>query len=105
MAETRFTPGPWKVINWNGWGIDDVHFNIGTDNDIRAVYAGPCSFQAINRKNADLIAAAPDMYEALQEIATGLHPSTGGEAWQFVEIAKNIATTALAKARGENPQQ
>ena len=47
-------------------------------------------------RNAHLIAAAPDLYEALEKIATG-DGVYGDQAYEY----KQIARAALAKARGE----
>jgi len=47
--------------------------------------------------NASLIAAAPDMYEALQEAAM-YHPTKGYEAWLKIQVKIN---QALAKAENK----
>lgn len=67
---------------------------------------------AVNRGR--LIAAAPDMLEALQEVVSaidGLHPDSGlvralnrkGSAARQVLLALKVANAAIAKARGKQP--
>ncbi len=51
--------------------------------------------------NARLIAAAPDMYEALRTITEALH---NGEITRAVRYSQEIATLILAKAEGKEMQ-
>jgi hypothetical protein len=90
MSDTKWTWGPWKKVdrsayNQNAndpkWEIDQV--------------SGDESFWvalAINEANANLLAAAPDLYAALEEIVA--LTDRKHNAW-------DEARAALAKARGE----
>ena len=125
MSETKFTEGPWTA----NVGTRGAHINVAND------YNHPLSFEftysdidaarsAEGQANAHLIAAAPEMYGALERAATlvklltvrqvieagdkateaaGLNPwcineglATGGES-----IGSDWIDFALAKARGE----
>jgi hypothetical protein len=78
MSETKFTPGPWvkydddTVLDLEGETIAEV-FSVEADTD--------------------LIAAAPDLYEALEHVLKG--------SLSLPRFAKDEAIRALAKARGE----
>ena len=70
--ETKHTPGPW-VIDWNVSRLDIF----GSDETtlVASLRRSPLS-QAIDeaaRSNARLIAAAPEMYEAIAAIATAMN--------------------------------
>ena len=88
----NFTPGPW---------IDDmcghVYVNVTYDNGtVRKMHVATAS-----NIDARLIAAAPDMYEALKEIAradTIAH--SPGKYSLVVESCAESARAALAKADG-----
>ncbi len=93
MSETKFTPGPWMVIEpeatcANGWG----GFALVAPSPIEFNDKSPCFTTA----NAHLIAAAPDLYEAL-ECALGLLED---EDWGHTKVW-NVGNAVLAKARGE----
>lgn len=114
MSETKFSPGPWKAIR------DPLHYG-----SLSTVYAGSTDEKAgigaqmlvqiggwsdptEQEANANLIAAAPDMYEEL-ECARDLfrfyqshHEFKGGteKAIRNKKIADRI-DRLLAKARGE----
>ena len=93
-AETKFTPGPWR--NNNGVirasclhiaSVEDTYrYDLGTGKPKTGQFS---EFFA----NARLIAAAPDLYEAL-ELLLSAHG-------QMEEKAIKMAKVALAKARGE----
>lgn len=110
MNETKFTPGPWNI----GYGktVESVgsndFFGIGfkTDHDWTAIclLSQADRVSNIDEANAHLIAAAPDLYDALENLEPYLdaivcyastiteHPPNG-----FILKAR----AALAKARGE----
>jgi len=117
MSETKFTPGPWAVRRYRAgekhlarivqdrrplsrvlfepktWFTDE---GLGSDEDVE--------FQA----NLSLIAAAPEMYEALETVAQLLrdhHADQGAEdGWQNEELrdAWVAARDVLAKAEGRS---
>lgn len=109
MTETKFTPGPWtgKVdgvyhpSDWEAHHDSAKTYEYAPVVDERGstvclVVGEPASFVEGSTPldyNAHLIAAAPDLYEALEELCDWYGWHTGMTA-----IAANAA---LAKARGE----
>lgn len=86
MTETKWTKGPWFATKDDRGNVDD--FCIGTEDYIDKV--ATCS-----QCDAHLIAAAPDLYDALKYAADPLCGWLHGEA-----LSK--ANKALSKARGES---
>jgi hypothetical protein len=92
----EFTKGPWRLSRYHHPYSEIV---IGDGNDSRAKAEGRliCSNESNRRPtseyraNAHLIAAAPDMYEALKEITK--HAYKG--------IVMDVAYKALSKAEGK----
>jgi len=108
MPEFKGTPGPWSVINTadvfsalgapsgdgvnadanDGWliadcengfaNVDGIHTELGLD---------------VQRANAQLIAAAPDLLEACQ--------AADWESWDLPEYVRIKLKAALAKALGQ----
>lgn len=77
------TPGDFKIADIRGWGYLTGRGGLNLADE---------KAEAIQRANGNLIAASPDLYEALKE------------AIQFV-INKDVETrclNALNKARGES---
>lgn len=116
MSEPMFTPGPWEVCNMtdvfsasgaarrdglsaddnDGWAISDCSTGRSTSS-AGGEYVLPLEEQ---KANARLIAAAPEMYEALKEMS-----ATYGHVWDrtdgsLVCFPENIdrLDTAYAKA-------
>lgn len=132
MSNPKFTPGPWRIVQREEQDFVSKPKNVrvgpaicGVEKSTTTISihanpdAGPCpdveKLDAIGHANADLIAAAPDLYEALfalkQQVVellipalNTLPPGTGLDlptilGWEkTVELVDN----ALAKARGEN---
>lgn len=86
----RFTPGPWSA-DWWYCIIRDLHNQPGLERGDEDCFGYP-GWDGDNTANAFLIAAAPELYEAL-EAALAIHG--GGYSWG------EKARAALAKARGE----
>lgn len=86
MTERKWAKGPWVKI---GAGIGCEH-----DSSIVAIgYGnGGGSYEA----NAHLIAAAPDLYEALENLLNVINGEGGTKP-----NARELCHKALAKARGE----
>ena len=80
---TNHTPGPWVVVP----GGDHYAHIVGTDGRPISV---------INRGNAALIAAAPDLYKALGQLLDDM----GEDGLSVRQAAKDQARAALTKARG-----
>ena len=95
---TMHTPGPWTA------GNDGYIYSAG---DIVADSTFGCLPQIEGDHNARLIAAAPDLLEALEQCLTGdganclaYGTDTPSMRRRFAEINR-IATEAIRKAKGE----
>lgn len=64
MTDRAWTPGPWRVCENNSHSMDECNLSICGDIFILADISGP--MYAHCEPNAHLIAAAPDLYEALE---------------------------------------
>lgn len=104
---SKHTPGPWRVGGSDGWSAstDDIGQSCyqGIQDDFGDVVALAVAFDADpfsqpdTRANARLIAAAPDLLNALQlYIAHAPEPECA--IWRDVQ---NRARAAIAKATGE----
>jgi len=88
------TPGPWVIVS-----DDEGRCFINSGGVIKAVVA-TCDqpVSAEHAANARLIAAAPDLLEALEAALNDLdHAYNGAE--NFAVLAKSKARAAIAKAR------
>lgn len=98
MNKEKFTPRPWIIVP-NGMipetlSIESYDFVIAELRDIQ-------EDRSINKANANLIAAAPDMYEALKAIAEYKYdPLRSGTSAMINNEFQAIAKTALSKANG-----
>lgn len=94
------TPGPWRVLepvngfNARIFAAGDIYIgSIGHSDNI-----GGC-----NAPNARLIAAAPDLLEALEALLAASHPIVGSKKACDCEgrvKAKRLARAAIDKAKG-----
>ena len=91
MSQPKFTPGPWRYASRNvneimttfhGVQIGRSYIDVATENE---------------KADAHLVAAAPELYEALDEVFAASCPEVPGSAGSPLEKAR----AALAKARGE----
>lgn len=95
MDETEFSPGPWETFRYRDGGQKGLYVKQVGDKGLFLVRHTFDSIQA--EANAKLIAAAPDMYEALSEILSRI---------ANVPLDKNVLTIitlcerAIAKAEG-----
>lgn len=104
MSETKFTPGPWEVVSRFVGPlviVADCPAEIDRSGKIEVAHVGAETF-AMAAANAELISAAPELYEALATVMGWIRN------WdpEFVQDdewpdAGNKAKAALAKARGE----
>ena len=117
MSETKWTPGPWvwRSISMNdgNYGVSAVSVPIVIASVHNAASFGDMIAGALKRgggelrqddnatqrANARLIAAAPELYEALDQILDDM----GNDGLSCCQAAKDQARAALAKARGETP--
>lgn len=107
MNETKFTPGPWRMIaddtggQFAGW----PSVVATPERDLAIVHRAGFKQEywegeglRVSLANAKLIAAAPDLYAALAEMCRQF---TYGNPDQRAAISAGLA--ALDKARGEEP--
>lgn len=103
MTPTKFTPGPWQlnprasmtIQSVEGRGIASVSYSSTVNPD--AVYEE-------NQANAHLIAAATELYEALEgalEVANALMIRHKESAIGANHTKLTAASRALSRARGE----
>jgi len=94
---SKYTPGPWEQVG----------------NLIRTEFAGEGGWLVAacehslpqHEANARLIAAAPDLLEALERMAGAFvpHPRDDTEGWREEHEACELARAAIAKATGAQP--
>ena len=113
MSETpKFTPGPWTVFiddtggQWTGWPISIAAANEEDKSIVRPGGQWPYEWDAAMSQreaiaNAHLIAAAPELYAALQEIVTPVIRAAMAK-YHTPDCPCNYcaAIAALAKAEG-----
>ena len=98
MSKTDFSPGPWESLRVSYGGQKGLYVKQSGDKGLFLVRHTFDGIQA--EANTKLIAAAPDMYEALSEILTLI---------ANVPLDKNVLTIitlcerAMVKANGEEP--
>jgi hypothetical protein len=98
----KFTPGPWKVEKHDGkteiWSAS--HFVATTYHAL--FYSA--EKHGLEPQNANLLAAAPDMFEALRCFIEGFDEKKNGKDTRQKYLGKAIilGEYALAKARGES---
>ena len=97
MSEKKFTPGPWVVYRHLP---TDVVVSKSGECSLATLDCG-CGDRKTRRANAHLIAAAPELYKALEEMSSCLSDIISGNDWGAVEEYLDDARAALAKARGE----
>ena len=70
MSETKFTPGKWKVGKQGSTVVSDSNKYLtlpgAIEEDSKEYYGGCLIAESISPNNIHLIAAAPDLYEALK---------------------------------------
>lgn len=97
MSDTPWTPGPWEVSDIGDYADFDGRsiVVIGDDRRVCATHAGGDDPEGT--ANARLIAAAPELAEALQMFIE--HYPAGINS--FLDDAHKAARAALRKARGD----
>lgn len=119
MSDKKYTPGPWEVFDdgMREYGIKAVTSPHGTGldfvicDDVRGDYRDNQTGGSPSA-NAALIAAAPELLEALEEVVKELYelsrdecddPSVGIFGWNDInERMIPNALKAIAKAKGEH---
>lgn len=98
MTDANFTPGPWK---WeiDGKGTAWAAYSLSPGVLLTDFGSGTPWGDEIDRANADLIAAAPDLYEALSDCLWMIEAKEGTSDENDKKV--DAARAALAKARGD----
>ena len=104
LEELNISPAPWRQVA-NGYGTLDV---LGSDDSLVVAYENPLDNN--DQENRRLIAAAPDLYDALrmyQESFEKIRKSAWFLDANFYEIMNlnkvmTAVDAALAKAAGES---
>lgn len=93
MSDTKHTPGPWEAINtgphWNNDKISNWTIQYGDSGEhiVDHVYS---------EEDARLIASAPALLEALEDIVWRYTEAKGIGVGDAVEAAKKLLATARA---------
>jgi len=101
MTETRFTPGEWKA--WcapdGTWLVRAQYFDAGLRHTafIATVKCGAQNDEA----NALVMASTPDLHAACQMLVDSYSEEQGAYGLGALYQARQAASRALAKARGE----
>lgn len=103
MSNTRFTKGPWLTDNCSeqSWVISESN---GSKKAICKVTTFGLDDNSLRDSNAHLMAAAPEMYEALECMANILKAHYGNATELHLAFNHNDADhllMLLARARGE----
>lgn len=96
MAETQHTEGPWSLINIEG----KLCPASGRMSILTVVYEDGRDFAAVyNDADAHLIAAAPDLLEALKALELqALQSNVNSTSNEWGREALDLARAAIAKA-------
>lgn len=107
---SNFTPGPWSIgpIGYDDEGLINDHGGIIASADWHG--GSDCRLAIPNSADAHLIAAAPDMYEALKAIDThwaqdGFTSPDSAKSEILADDTRNIwrqIRAALARAEGRS---
>jgi hypothetical protein len=96
MRETKHTPGPWNAL-----ADEDGAFEVESDTHIVAM-RGPLTHKSEESiANCRLIAAAPELLEALKDALNCILLTTGMSEAKFRCTWQN-ALAAIAKAEGRS---
>jgi hypothetical protein len=97
--EAKHTPGPWKAVDCRHQFNGQIRIwkdALPTEPMIANVLAKNPNAEA----NARLIAAAPELLEALEKIRN-LERRNFREAWDMLQEVDRLAGAAIRKAKGE----
>lgn len=118
---TQHTPGPWDASSFQEGDLAQAYYVTNNDGRRVCLIAGygerkrsrsPKSDDALNAEdvaNARLIAAAPDLLEALRDILKMSYPAAGQvmsqQSASDIQRHREMVRDAIAKATGENLQK
>ncbi|WWA79547.1 hypothetical protein Kintu_gp55 [Xanthomonas phage Kintu] len=90
----RYTPGPWSIGETDP---DTAEIEIVSEGRPYICLVLPGAVDDRTEANARLIAAAPELLEALTEIVA----AADGDGWKQLDATFSTARAAIAKATGE----
>lgn len=98
MTQAPHTPGPWRIFAPFGLERAEIVTDRATADETESIisFDGEENTEA----NARLIAAAPDLLEALEFFFNIMHDFESSRRKGYVTFALNQARAALAKAKG-----
>lgn len=93
MAQFKGTPGTWLVTEIDDDGLSEQSSTMVVAGDTVIACVGPSvhTLLGIDKNNAKLIAAAPELLEALQDL----------QARAYIYVNTSKAEAAINKATGE----
>jgi len=94
----KHTPGPWTVRLEETWW--EVQGKGGEAIALNGSEYGDFGVPSEHEANARLIAASPDLLDALQCLEEDLHAVMSAELVKHFGASRNKARAALAKAEG-----
>lgn len=95
MEKQQHTPGPWAYIVPDGHVVRHPQIYSDFGPVANATWLGENKLDQL-KANARLIAAAPDLLEALGEIVS----AADGDGWSQLDADLRKARAAIAKATG-----
>ncbi len=104
MSATKWTPGPWLVDAEYPDDVRSIHFGLVAQAYVVPVHRGGGEMR---KSNAQLVAAAPDLYAALEGMREAMrslgisHNEAAEPMMMDAMMACDAADAALSKARGE----
>ena len=105
MTETKFTPGPWQLVQAeysdSGRYVEPRVFSYADPDDPKIICSMAVRDGTTEEANGLMVAAAPDLYEALSELIDAL-PSAEDMRARGKQEGPSLrkARAALAKANG-----
>lgn len=109
MSEHKHTPGPWEIENHQGKRGSWIG-HVTAEGALRCAALVLGETDEVANANARLIAAAPQLLEALIKARAALHQhyvDRGGEPEDAValQLARTRCDTAIAEATGRQPHE
>ena len=95
MEKQQHTPGPWAYIVPDGYVVRHPQIYSDFGPVANATWLGENKLDQL-KSNARLIAAAPELLEALEEIVS----AADGDGWSQLDADLRKARAAIAKATG-----
>ena len=97
-AIAQRTPGPWHSAGWDVQAVD----NRGIRKIARVYHFGSglarTSHTKVDEANLDLVKAAPDLLDALQELRRAYKDLSEASGWPMDQNALDDADAAISKA-------